>query len=76
MKVELMSVTPGAEFLIENAARTCYQSQMKDGVKVGFIGTVARHHELGTIALAVIKRNTPTDAALTIDGIPAVQEVG
>lgn len=48
----------------------------KDGVKVGFIGTVARHHELGTIALAVIKRNTPTDAALTIDGIPAVQEVG
>jgi folate-binding protein YgfZ len=46
-----------------------------DGVVVGFVGTVARHHELGTIALAVVKRNTPTDATLTIEGIPANQEV-
>lgn len=46
----------------------------KDGVRVGFIGTVARHHELGTIALAVIKRNTPIDATLMIEGIPATQE--
>jgi folate-binding protein YgfZ len=46
-----------------------------DGVVVGFIGTVARHHELGTIALAIVKRNTATDATLTIDGIPANQEV-
>ena len=46
----------------------------KDGIKVGFIGTVARHHELGTIALAVVKRNTPLDAELTVEGIPATQE--
>jgi folate-binding protein YgfZ len=46
-----------------------------DGVVVGFVGTVARHHELGTIALAIVKRNTATDATLTIDGIPANQEV-
>ena len=46
-----------------------------DGVVVGFVGTVARHHELGTIALAVVKRNTPVDATLTIEGIPANQEV-
>ncbi|CAB4333000.1 MAG: folate-binding protein [Actinobacteria bacterium] len=46
-----------------------------DGVVVGFIGTVARHHELGTIALAMIKRNTPTDSTLSIDGIPASQQV-
>ena len=46
-----------------------------DGVVVGFIGTVARHHELGTIALAIIKRNTPTDSTLSIDGIPASQQV-
>jgi hypothetical protein len=46
-----------------------------DGVVVGFIGTVARHHELGTIGLAMIKRNTPTDSTLTIDGIPASQQV-
>ncbi|MBC7463407.1 MAG: folate-binding protein YgfZ [Actinobacteria bacterium] len=46
----------------------------RDEVKVGFIGTVARHYELGTIALAVVKRNTPLDAQLTIEGIPATQE--
>jgi tRNA-modifying protein YgfZ len=46
-----------------------------DGVVVGFIGTVARHHELGTIALAMIKRNTPTDATLSVDGIAASQQV-
>ncbi len=46
-----------------------------DGVVVGFIGTVARHHELGTIALAMVKRNTPIDATLSVDGIPASQQV-
>jgi folate-binding protein YgfZ len=45
----------------------------KDGVQVGFIGTVARHHELGTIALAIVKRNTPMEATLNVDGIPASQ---
>ena len=47
----------------------------KDGVKVGFIGTTARHFELGTIALAVVKRNTPEDATLMIEGIPASQDL-
>ena len=46
-----------------------------DGIVVGFIGTVARHHELGTIALAVVKRNTPIDATLSVDGVPAAQQV-
>lgn len=46
----------------------------KDGAKVGFIGTIARHYELGTIALAVVKRNTPLDATLMVAGIPASQE--
>lgn len=46
-----------------------------DGVVVGFIGTVARHHELGTIALAIVKRNTPIDATLSVDGVPAAQQV-
>ena len=46
-----------------------------DGAVVGFVGTVARHHELGTIALAIVKRNTPVDATLSIEGIPANQEV-
>jgi folate-binding protein YgfZ len=46
-----------------------------NGVQVGFLGTVARHHELGPIALALVKRSTPTDAVLTVDGISAAQEV-
>ena len=43
----------------------------RDGIKVGFIGTVVRHHELGNIALAVIKRNVEADTALTVGGIAA-----
>ncbi len=45
-----------------------------DGVVVGFIGTVARHHELGTIALAIVKRNTPIEATLSVEGVPASQQ--
>lgn len=47
----------------------------RDGARVGFMGSVARHHELGNIALAVIKRNTPTEAELIVANIPAIQEV-
>jgi len=46
-----------------------------DGIVVGFVGTVARHHELGTIALAVVKRNTPIEATLMVGGVPAAQQV-
>ncbi len=46
-----------------------------NGVQVGFLGTVARHHELGPIALALVKRTTPTDATLTVSGITAAQEI-
>ena len=48
---------------------------MNGDVQVGFLGTVARHHELGPIALALIKRNTPVDAHLTVDGVAASQEI-
>ena len=44
-------------------------------IVVGFIGTVARHHELGTISLAVVKRNTPIEATLMVGGVPAAQQV-
>ncbi|RZU50501.1 hypothetical protein EV385_2273 [Krasilnikovia cinnamomea] len=33
---------------------------------VGFVGTAVRHHELGMIALAVLKRNVPDDARLQV----------
>jgi folate-binding protein YgfZ len=42
--------------------------------EVGFIGTVSRHYELGPIALAVIKRNVPSDATLICERVSASQE--
>ena len=35
-----------------------------DGKVVGRIGSAVRHHELGPIALALIKRSVPLDAEL------------
>ena len=46
-----------------------------EGKEVGFIGSASRHYELGPIALAVIRRNTPTDIELIVDGVTAQQEV-
>ncbi|MGI8523557.1 MAG: YgfZ/GcvT domain-containing protein [Nocardioides sp.] len=46
-----------------------------EGREVGFVGSSARHHELGPIALAVLKRNVPVEATLEVDGMPATQEV-
>jgi folate-binding protein YgfZ len=43
--------------------------------EVGFIGSAARHYELGPIALALVKRTVPVEATLLADGIPAAQEV-
>ena len=48
---------------------------MNGEVQVGFLGTVARHHELGPIALAIVKRNTPIDAELTVEGVAAAQQI-
>ena len=48
---------------------------MNGDVQVGFLGTVARHHELGPIALAVVKRNTPVDAQLMVEGVSASQQI-
>lgn len=42
---------------------------------IGFVGSSARHHELGPIALALLKRNVDLDAELVADGMPATQEV-
>lgn len=41
------------------------------GRTVGFLGTAVHHHELGPVALAVIKRSLPDDAVLSVDGQPA-----
>ena len=36
----------------------------RDGRAVGRVGTVAMHHELGPVALALVKRSVPVDAEL------------
>ena len=46
-----------------------------NGKTVGFVGTSARHHELGPIALGMVKRNVGTDVDLEVDGLAASQEV-
>lgn len=46
-----------------------------DGRPVGFVGSAARHYELGPIALALVKRNVPVDAELLAGGVAAAQEV-
>ena len=46
-----------------------------DDTRVGFVGSAARHHELGTIALALVKRNVDPEATLTADGVAAAQEL-
>ena len=48
---------------------------MNGETQVGFLGTVARHHELGPIALAIVKRNTPIDAQLMVEGVAASQQI-
>ncbi|MCL1870007.1 MAG: folate-binding protein [Promicromonosporaceae bacterium] len=57
---------PGAEVLL-------------DGRAVGTLTSIARHHELGPVGLAVVKRSVPEDAELLVaaDGleVAAAQEV-
>lgn len=45
-----------------------------DEVEIGKVTSAAYHHELGGIALGLIKRATPVGATLLADGIPAGQD--
>lgn len=46
-----------------------------DGRPLGFVTSSARHHELGPIALAIVKRNVPVDAVLLAGTVPGTQDV-
>ena len=46
-----------------------------EGKDIGRVTTPARHHELGPVALAVVKRNVPLAAQVEVEGIPAAQQV-
>ncbi|MBO3087986.1 CAF17-like 4Fe-4S cluster assembly/insertion protein YgfZ [Cellulomonas dongxiuzhuiae] len=65
---------PGASAPTAGGAETA-----EAGRQVGRVTSVARHHELGPIALAVVKRSVPTDAVLLVDcdggAVAAGQEV-
>ncbi|MGW8557934.1 CAF17-like 4Fe-4S cluster assembly/insertion protein YgfZ [Streptomyces tubercidicus] len=50
-------------------------SDGEEGRQLGFVTTSARHHELGPIALALVKRNVPVDAPLMAGTTAAAQEV-
>ena len=47
----------------------------EDGTEVGFVGSAARHFELGPIGLGLVKRTVPVEAPLLADGVAAAQEV-
>jgi tRNA-modifying protein YgfZ len=46
-----------------------------DGAEIGFVGSAARHFELGPIGLGLVKRTVAADAPLLADGVAAAQEV-
>jgi tRNA-modifying protein YgfZ len=48
---------------------------LADGTQVGFVGSAARHFELGPIGLGLVKRATDVRATLLADGVAATQEV-
>jgi tRNA-modifying protein YgfZ len=48
---------------------------MQDGRAVGFVGTAVRHHELGMVALAVVKRNVGDDAQLSVEESAAAIDI-
>jgi folate-binding protein YgfZ len=45
------------------------------GRTIGWVGTAARHYELGPIATVVLKRNVDPSAELLVGGVAATQEV-
>ncbi len=46
-----------------------------EGREVGFVTSSARHHDLGPVALALVRRNVPVEAGLLADGVAAAQEL-
>lgn len=69
-RLVLLHLDGSADALPEHGA----QVLAGDG-PVGFVGSAARHYELGPVALALIKRTVPIEAPLTTAGISAAQQV-
>jgi folate-binding protein YgfZ len=48
---------------------------LDEGATAGFVGSSARHFELGPIGLGLVKRSVDVSATLLADGVAAAQEV-
>src|SRR5690348_10887251 len=59
----------------ENRLPVAGSTARAGGRDVGFVGSSARHYELGPIALALVKRGLGLDASIEVDGMVAHQEV-
>jgi len=63
--------------LVDGSSHELPQAGMKVSTEkkdVGAVTSAAQHHELGPIALALIRRNTKPDEPLWVDGMAAAQE--
>ena len=52
-----------------------HPGRSSDGRAVGFLGTAVHHHELGPVALAVVKRTVPDGTSSTPSALPAAIDV-
>ena len=59
----------------ENRLPVVHAPATANGREVGFVGSSARHFELGPIALGLLKRGLSVDAPVEVDGLVANQEV-
>lgn len=64
---------PGAEAGADAGAGA--EAGESAGRSAGFVGSAARHYELGPVALALVRRAVDVQATLLAAGIPAAQEV-
>lgn len=60
-RLALLHLDGAAEVLPEHG-----DPVLLDGIEVGWIGSAARHFELGPIATAILKRKVPADAPLVV----------
>ncbi|MEU7942284.1 CAF17-like 4Fe-4S cluster assembly/insertion protein YgfZ [Microbispora bryophytorum] len=67
-------VTLGVGTPVEAEPEAAVEGSAQPG-QIGFVGSSARHYELGPIALAIVKRTVPVDIDLLAGGVAATQEI-
>ncbi|GGO29294.1 folate-binding protein [Microbispora rosea subsp. aerata] len=67
-------VTLGGGTPVDAEPQAAVEGSAEPG-QIGFVGSSARHYELGPIALAMVKRTVPVDVELLAGGVAASQQV-